>query len=184
MNERKRGILISYLQIIVRICTGLLYVPILLKLLGRDEYGLYQIVGSFFSFIIVFKSSISNSVSKYYCRVVQQNDKKGLENTLANARVIYRVMSVIVIIISAVIIIVFRRIYASSLERAQVEEATWMLILLFIDLLISLANAIYNASVYAYEKFTLDRFVTLAAQILQPVVCLAVVFFIHMQYIW
>lgn len=177
MNERKKGILISYFQIIVRICTGLLYVPLLLKLLGKDEYGLYQIVGSFFSFIIIFKSSISNSVSKYYCRVVQQNDKKELENTLANARVIYRVMSVIVIIISAVIIIVFRSIYASSLAGSQVEEATWMLILLFIDLLISLANAIYNASVYAYEKFTLDRFVTLAAQILQPIVCLAIVFF-------
>lgn len=176
MNERKRGILISYFQTMIRICSSLLYVPILLKLLGKDEYGLYQIVGSFFSFITIFKSSISNGVLKYYCRVVQQDDKKALENTLANARVIYRVMSIIIISISAVIILAFRNIYSSSLQEPQVEEATWMLILLFIDLLISSANAIYNASTYAYEKFTLDRLITLAAQILQPIVCLAIVF--------
>ncbi|MCM1121700.1 MAG: oligosaccharide flippase family protein, partial [Eubacterium sp.] len=177
MNERKRGIFISYLQTIVAICVSLLYVPILLNLLGKDEYGLYQMVGSFFSFITIFKSSISNGVLKYYCKALQQTDKKTLENTLANARVIYRVISIIVLSLSVVIIIAFRIIYAASLQKSQIEEATWMLGLLFIDLLISTSNAIYVASVFAYEKFTLDRLITLAAQILQPIVCLSVVYF-------
>lgn len=44
MNERKIGILLSYLNIALHAIVGFLYVPILLHFIGKEEYGLYQLL--------------------------------------------------------------------------------------------------------------------------------------------
>ena len=46
MNQRKIGILISYVNILVHAVLGFVYVPILLHYIGKNEYGLYQLIGS------------------------------------------------------------------------------------------------------------------------------------------
>ena len=50
MNERKIGILLSYLNIALHAVVGFLYVPILLHFIGKEEYGLYQLIGSMVHF--------------------------------------------------------------------------------------------------------------------------------------
>lgn len=48
MSERKKGAILSYIQVVLSAIVSVIYVPILLRYLGKSEYGLYQIVGSFF----------------------------------------------------------------------------------------------------------------------------------------
>ena len=54
MSERKKGVVLSYIQVVLSIVINIAYVPILLKMLGKSEYGLYQLVGSLFSYISIF----------------------------------------------------------------------------------------------------------------------------------
>ena len=51
MNERKKGAILSYIQVFLSVVVSMIYVPVLLHFLGQSEYGLYQIVGSFFSYV-------------------------------------------------------------------------------------------------------------------------------------
>lgn len=46
MNQRKQGIFLSYLNIFLHAFIGFLYVPLLLHYIGKNEYGLYQLIGS------------------------------------------------------------------------------------------------------------------------------------------
>ena len=55
MSERKKGAILSYIQVVLSVAVSVIYVPVLLRYLGQSEYGLYQIVGSFFSYISVFE---------------------------------------------------------------------------------------------------------------------------------
>ena len=45
-QRRRRGVIVSYANSIASVMVSLLYVPILLNGIGRDEYGLYQLVAS------------------------------------------------------------------------------------------------------------------------------------------
>ena len=42
VSEKKAGVILSYTGQIVKILVNLLYTPIMLRLLGQSEYGLYQ----------------------------------------------------------------------------------------------------------------------------------------------
>ena len=46
MSQRKIGIILAYLSEAIRVCSSLIYTPIMLKILGDTEYGLYQLVAS------------------------------------------------------------------------------------------------------------------------------------------
>ena len=50
MNQRKIGILVSYINILLQTLIGFIYVPILLYYIGKNEYGLYQLIGSFIAY--------------------------------------------------------------------------------------------------------------------------------------
>ena len=46
MNQLKAGAILSYLNIIINICVGLVYTPFMMRALGQSEYGLYALIGS------------------------------------------------------------------------------------------------------------------------------------------
>ena len=51
INQRKAGVILSYAGEIVKILVNLIYTPIMLRLLGQSEYGLYQLVYSVVSYL-------------------------------------------------------------------------------------------------------------------------------------
>ena len=51
INQLKAGAAISYATQAVHILSGLIYTPVMLRLLGQSEYGLYQLVQSVVSYL-------------------------------------------------------------------------------------------------------------------------------------
>lgn len=50
-NQLKIGIILSYVTMFAQNIIGILYTPIMLRLLGKSEYGLYQLVYSVVSYL-------------------------------------------------------------------------------------------------------------------------------------
>ena len=44
MNQIRAGVILNYVIIILNILLGLLYTPYMLRMLGKNEYGLYSLV--------------------------------------------------------------------------------------------------------------------------------------------
>ena len=76
MNERKIGILISYFNIILHAVIGFIYVPLLLHYIGKSEYGLYQLIGSFIAYFSIMDFGLTAAVVRFYARYKAVNDKK------------------------------------------------------------------------------------------------------------
>ena len=83
MNERKIGILLSYLNIALHAIVGFLYVPILLHYIGKSEYGLYQLIGSLIAYFSIMDFGLTAAVTRFYTKYKALKDKVGMENILA-----------------------------------------------------------------------------------------------------
>ena len=51
VNQKKAGVFLSYASELIKILTTLFYTPVMLRLLGQSEYGLYQLVHSVVSYL-------------------------------------------------------------------------------------------------------------------------------------
>lgn len=79
MNERKIGIVISYVNIFLHALVGFLYVPLLLFYIGSSGYGLYQLIGSFIAYFSIMDFGLTAAVVRFYAKYKALNDIAGME---------------------------------------------------------------------------------------------------------
>ena len=168
MSERKKGAILSYIQVVLSVAVSVIYVPVLLRYLGQSEYGLYQIVGSFFSYISVFESCMSTGVLRNYCNALGSQDKEAADVTLSMAKVIYRVMAALMVVAGVIVLFAFRSFYASSFTASELKESSAILLLLFADMMGTLLGSVYLTILTGHEKFTFLKVLAIIIQVAQP----------------
>lgn len=175
MNQRKAGIVLSYVYTVAHGIANLLYIPILLNRIGQNEYGLYQLVGSLISYLSMTESLLSTGVLRYYCKYNSIGDEQKKENVLAISKRIYGALSLIVLIVGAICILIFKVAYNSSLTKHEISEATIMLLILIVVIILNLMNAVYTAAIIGNERFVFLKALSIATTLLQPILVLLVV---------
>ena len=74
--ERKRGAILSYVSIIISTIVQLLYTPLLIRMLGQSEYGLYSLVSSIIGYLTVLDLGFGNAIIVYTAKYREQKKYK------------------------------------------------------------------------------------------------------------
>ena len=75
-TERKAGAMLSYMQIVIDTLSSILYTPVMLRLIGQAEYGLYGTVVSAIGMLSLLNLGFSNSYVKFYSGYKVKNQTK------------------------------------------------------------------------------------------------------------
>lgn len=164
------GVIISYVYTVVQIVVQLIYVPILLSCIGQSEYGIYQLIGSVMAYIVSINSVLAAGVGRYYCMYMAEGNTCKMENTLAIAKRMYLVMSVVTMMVMVALAIVFRNIYATSFSGPQLDECCVMLLILGVNCIVTMNNTINISILTANERFLFLKGTQLLSLALQPVI--------------
>lgn len=78
--ERKRGAILSYVSIIISTIVQLLYTPLLIRMLGQSEYGLYSLVSSIIGYLTVLDLGFGNAIIVYTAKYREQKNIKKNKN--------------------------------------------------------------------------------------------------------
>ena len=171
-SNRSIGVLVSYAYTACNIFVQLIYVPLLLSSIGQEEYGLYQLIGSVVAYIISINGVLAAGVGRYYCMYKAADDRLNMDNTLAIAKRMYWIMSAATMLIMVVVIGVFRSVYRVSFNTAQIDECSLMLIVLGINCIVTMNNAINISVLTAHERFVFLKGSQIVALIAQPIIVL------------
>ena len=66
INQIRAGSILSYLQLVTNIIIQLAYTPIMIRLLGASEYGLYNTVSSTISMLGILSAGFNACYIRYY----------------------------------------------------------------------------------------------------------------------
>lgn len=169
LSSRQAGVLVSYAYSIAQILVQLLYVPILLNGIGQSEYGLYQFVGSVMAYLTVINNVLAAGITKFYSRAYILQDQTLMENTLAIAKRLYWLVSVVAVLAILALGTVVSFVYSGSFDSGQIAEVDLMFVVLAVDMIVVMNNTINIAVITANEKFVFLRLSQLLTAILQPV---------------
>ena len=67
-SEIKLGVMLSYAQMFLNIIIGLAYTPIMIRLLGSNEYGLYNMVASTISTLTILNLGFNSSYIRFFSK--------------------------------------------------------------------------------------------------------------------
>ena len=78
VNQLKLGVVLSYSAMALNMVVQLIYTPIMIRLLGQSEYGLYTLVGSVVSYLSLFSLGFTGAYLRFYSRYEQNHDADAL----------------------------------------------------------------------------------------------------------
>ena len=88
----------SYISLIANAVIGFIYVPLLLRFMGQEEYGLYQLMGAFIAYFSVMDFGLSSTIVRYFSKYKALDDRKSMENVLALSALIYFIITLLMLV--------------------------------------------------------------------------------------
>lgn len=177
INQRRAGIVLSYISMFFSIAIGLIYVPMLLHFLGKEQYGLYQLMGSLIAYMAVMDFGLANTITRYYSRYLALKDEENQSNVLAISSIIYTVITVVVLIAGVIIYYKLGDIFKNSLSAEELVKAKQIYIIQMVNIVITIPSNIFTAVINSHERFIFIRGLSILQTILQPFVVIAVMYY-------
>ena len=175
-DQKKAGILLSYINMGARMAVNFLYIPIIIKYISKEQYGLYEMMWALVNFLSLIDFGFSNTATRFFSSALASGNNERIKETVKNSYSIYTVIICSTIAAGVILccgsVLFYRNILAA--EDLRIMQITMPAMVLLIC--IAAAGNLFSSFITAHEKFIFLRTSSLAHLILQP---LLVVFVFH-----
>ena len=150
VDQKKAGVLLSYLAQIIHILSGILYTPIMLRLLGQSEYGLYQLVASVVSYLNVLSLGFGSSYMRFYSRIKKDGDEKKVASFNGMYLTVFLIIAFICMLCGIVLVQNIELVFGNGLTTAEYGKARVLLALMVFNLALTVYFSKNFASVTVF----------------------------------
>lgn len=170
VNQLKAGTIISYIQMSIQIIIGLVYTPVMIRLLGQSEYGLYNTVSSTISMLSVLRLGFNNSYIRYYSIYKKNDDKHSIEKLNGLFIVIFTFIGVVAFICGLYLTNHLIVVFSTGLNSKEYRIAKILMLLLTVNLSLSFPMSVFSNIISAHEKFIFLKCMGILQTLMGPLV--------------
>ena len=169
-NQLKAGIILSYISTAITIVIQLVYMPVMIRLLGKSEYGLYSLVSSVVSYLSLFSLGFTGAYVRFFAKYCC-NEKK-LASLNGMFLTLFTILAVIASICGIVLSFFPKQLFGSKLSDFELMKARILMLILVLNIALTLISGIFDSIIGAYEQFIFQRIVGIVSAIVNPFICL------------
>jgi len=176
INQLKVGAILSYISMAIGYIIALVYTPIMLRLLGQSEFGIYSLSSSIVSYLWVLSFGFGSAYVKFY----YENKVKNLENNIAKLNfmflVIFSVIGLLALTAGMIITKNINIIFAQTLSINEIIKVEKLMKILVLGISISFPLSVFNSYISANEQYLFQRIILIVKNILNPIFVLPLLF--------
>ncbi len=167
-NQRRIGVLLSYTSEIIKILTALIYTPIMLRLLGQSEYGLYQLVHSVVAYLSLLSLGFTASYVRFYSRYKANGQEDRISKLNGMFLVVFLAIAAIAVLCGLIMTINIDKIFKDGLTVDEYGTARVLMILMVFNLSLTFPNSVFTCITSAHEEFLFQRLLLVLQNLLNP----------------
>lgn len=172
VNQLKAGVVLSYVGMIAQSLISIIYTPIMLRILGKSEYGLYSLVNSVVGYLGLLSFGFGSAYIRYYAKYRVKDDEEGIARLNGMFMTIYTVIGVIALIAGFILLGNINSIFGSGLTTSELDTAKVLMVLMIINIAISFPVSVFSSYVTANEQYLFQRILNLINCVLNPFLAL------------
>lgn len=173
-DQLKAGAGLSYVGMGINYLASIIYTPIVLRLLGQSEYGLYNLVASFVAYLGVLNFGFGSAYMRYYARYRLAQDHKKIAQLNGMFLLIFMVIGIIAAIAGTILAFNADIIFGDKLTINELKIAKVMMQILVINLALSFPNIVFNSNIVANERFIFHKITHIISAIISPFLTLPI----------
>lgn len=177
MNQLRAGAILSYLSIFISVIIALVYTPIMIRLLGQSEFGLYSLIGSLAAYFSILDLGLGNAIVRYTARNRAKGDKDFESRLNGTFLILYSLIGLLTVIVGLFVYFNIDAIFGASLADSELYKAKIMIIILIINFSLSFPLSVFQSIIRAYERFVVDKLIGITRIVMAPVLILPLLLF-------
>lgn len=178
-SQLKIGVLLSYFSMGLNMLVQLVYTPVMIRLLGQSEYGLYTLVGSVVSYLSLFSLGFTGAYLRFYSRYARDEDKVGEARLNGMFLLLFLCMSTAAIVCGMTLSQFTTQLFGTNLTPAELSKAKVLMQILVVNVALTFPASVFDSIVSAHEQFLFQRVLQLASIVFNPLICLPLLLMGH-----
>lgn len=172
VSQIKGGVILSYLTIVVSNVVAMVYTPIMIRLLGQSEYGLYTLVNSFVAYLGLMDFGFGSTYMRYYSQYKHKESIERIASLNGMFLTVFSVIGFLALIAGLIMSFFSNQIFGTKLTEDELSTARILFIILTISLAINFPSRIFQVYITANERFVFLKTVNLIQTVVNPFIML------------
>lgn len=172
LNQIKVGSFISYAQIAAGIVVGLLYTPLMIRLLGHSEYGLYNTASSIISMLSVLSLGFNSGYIRFFTKYKSEHNEQKIHRLNGMYLLIFAVIGIVALLCGLYLSAHLDIVFGSGLTDEEYKLARRLMVLLTVNLAISFPMSVFSNIISANERFVFLKSLGLLKTVVSPLISL------------
>lgn len=171
-SQVKAGVILSYLALFINSFISILYTPIMLKLLGQSEYGLYSLASSAIAYVGVLNFGLGNAVIRYTAKYKALKDEEKCSNLYGMFCIMYGTLGIIALILGGIVTYHSEMFFTNSLSADEIHKLKILMGVMTINIALGIGMGFFSVAVLAFEKFIFQKLLGIISSIISPIIIL------------
>lgn len=174
-DQVKAGALLSLFSLLISNLIPFIYTPIMLRMLGQAEYGLYGIANSFMGYINLLNFGIGGTIVRYIVKYRARDDVEGEERIFGLFIKIYSVIGAAILIVGTTLVLNLD-FYDRSLTGDELSLLKKLVILMTLNTALFLPLSPFGSMIAAHERFVFSKLAAMAFNLGGPILNLILLY--------
>lgn len=176
VNELKAGVLLSYVNLGITCIIPLVYTPIMLRILGRSEYGLYSLSNSVISYLTMLNFGMGAAVIRYVTKARTEGKQDEINSTVGLFILVYTILAGVVLLVGCILSLYAHVFFAKGLSAAEITKLRVLMVIMASSTAITFPVSVFSSVCVSYEKYIFRRLIDMVTTIASPALNLVALF--------
>lgn len=173
-NQLKAGAILSYISMGLGYIISIIYTPIMLRLLGQSEYGLYNLVASVVNYLGLLSFGFGSAYMRYYSRYKVKEDDKNISKLNGMFLIVFSIIGLIAVVAGGILVFNIDLIFGEKLTANELATAKVLMAIMVFNIALSFPTSVFNSYITANEEYIFQKMLQMIKLVVNPFIMLPV----------
>ena len=169
MNQLRAGAALSYINLALSSLIPFFYTPVMLRMLGEAEYGLYSLSSSVISYLSLLTFGFGSTIVRYITMFRATNEKEKEEKVFGFFLALYCGIALIVMICGFAIANNVDLIFHKGLFPEEIKKMYILVLIMTFNSALSFPISVFSSVIMSHEKYIFRRLVDMFSTVIAPI---------------
>lgn len=169
INQIKAGVVLSYVNLALGTLIPVFYTPIMLRMLGQSEHGLYALANSAVGYLSLLSFGFGSTIFRYFSKYRAENDVESIRRTYGFFLKLYLGLMLVVIVGGTALMHLAPMLFDRKLAKSELDTLRYLIPVLSMHTAVTFPLSIFNSLIMSHERYLFRRIMDILGTILVPV---------------
>lgn len=139
-NQRRTGAVLGYVNILIKNCVNLLYVPLLLHFLGQNNYGVFQMTNSVVFALTLLSAGFYGSYVRFYMQERARGTETGVRQLNGMFLLVYLTVMCLCLIGGALLVTNAEQLFSAGLTDSELALTRVLMGIMTVNIAVQLMS--------------------------------------------